>query len=72
MYDSDRSRFTALAEKAEPIAEAVTECPFCRSRQVTQSGKAATTATYWRCIDCGELWNPVRDAAGRQRRGRWS
>jgi len=72
MYDSDRSRFTGLADKGEPVAEAVTACPFCRSDKVTQSGKAPTTDTYWRCLGCGEVWNPARDAAGRQRRGRWS
>jgi len=72
MYETDRSRSASLADKGEPVAEVVTDCPFCRSHQVTQSGKVLTTATYWRCLDCGEVWNPARDAAGRQRRGRWS
>jgi transposase-like protein len=71
MYDSDR-RSTSLADKGEPVVETVTACPFCRSGKVTQSGKTPTTSTYWRCLDCGEIWNPARDAAGRQRRGRWS
>ena len=72
MYDSDRSRFTGQAAKGEPVAEVITDCPFCRSHKVTQSGKAVSTETYWRCVDCGEVCNPARDAAGRQRRGRRS
>jgi transposase-like protein len=70
MFNSDRSRFTNQADKGDPLLEAVTNCPFCRSSQVTSSGKAASTATYWRCTDCGEVWNPARDATGRARRPR--
>jgi transposase-like protein len=72
MHDSDSSRFTGQAARGKPVAEAVTDCPFCRSNKVTQSGKTVSTETYWRCLDCGEVWNPARDAALRQRRGRWS
>ena len=43
---SDRNRFTSQATRGTPVAEAVTDCPFCRSTKVTQSGKTVSTENY--------------------------
>jgi ribosomal protein L37AE/L43A len=32
-------------------------CPFCHSKAVGTLAKQITAATYWRCQECGELWN---------------
>jgi ribosomal protein L37AE/L43A len=32
-------------------------CPFCHSKAVGTLAKEITTATYWRCQACGEVWN---------------
>jgi transposase-like protein len=36
------------------------ECPVCRSADVTTTGRAVTAESYWRCVTCGEVWNVGR------------
>lgn len=38
------------------------QCPKCRSLEVTTVSKVVTAESYWRCGGCGEVWN-----AGRRR-----
>ena len=38
------------------------QCPKCRSLEVTTVSKVVTAESYWRCSGCGEVWN-----AGRRR-----
>ena len=35
-------------------------CPACRSADVTTTSKVANAASYWRCQKCGEVWNVER------------
>ena len=35
-------------------------CPFCNSSKVTTNSKAISILTYWRCTDCGQIWNADR------------
>jgi len=35
-------------------------CPFCRSKDLKTAAKIINESTYWRCIACGEIWNPGR------------
>jgi len=39
-----------------------TQCPKCRSQEVTTVSKVVSAESYWRCGGCGEVWN-----AGRRR-----
>jgi len=39
---------------------APTLCPFCRSRDLRTAAKVINESTYWRCLSCGEIWNPGR------------
>ena len=39
---------------------APTACPFCRALDVKTTSKVIDESTYWRCMKCGEIWNPVR------------
>lgn len=41
-----------------------TACPTCKSRELTTTSKSVTSATYWRCLTCGEVWNAARLQAG--------
>jgi transposase-like protein len=38
------------------------QCPKCRSLEVTTVSKVVSAESYWRCAGCGEVWN-----AGRRR-----
>jgi len=53
------------ADKVHPPSA----CPACRSTELTTTSKTITSASYWRCLACGEIWN-----AGRleTRGGGWS
>ena len=49
-------------------SQAPAQCPACRSSDVTTTSKVITTASYWRCTRCGEVWNAGRlSAASRTR-----
>lgn len=39
-------------------------CPACRSQDVKTTSKVASVDNYWRCGDCGEVWNVARHRAG--------
>lgn len=41
-----------------------TTCPACKSRELTTTSKTVTSASYWRCLTCGEIWNAERLEAG--------
>lgn len=33
-------------------------CPKCGSKQTGSAAKRPTPQSYWRCLKCGEVWNP--------------
>jgi ribosomal protein L37AE/L43A len=43
---------------------APSRCPACRSQDVKTTSKVASVDAYWRCGDCGEVWNVARHRAG--------
>ena len=47
-----------------------TACPTCHSALIITTSKHPDDTSYWRCRDCGEVWNVARrrDQAAR---GRW-
>ena len=60
---------------SEPVKEVTTPtfCPFCRSKDLRTAAKVINESTYWRCLACGEIWNPgrLRPAPPRNFGGRW-
>jgi predicted Zn finger-like uncharacterized protein len=44
--------------------EVPSRCPACRSQDVKTTSKVASADAYWRCGDCGEVWNVARHRAG--------
>ena len=49
---------------APDAGEVPTNCPSCRSRDLKTTSKVVTSATYWRCQACGEVWNVRRQREG--------
>jgi uncharacterized Zn finger protein len=58
MRPPDRAPFNGDITTPEPVT--ITDCPFCRSTSVATTHKTLTASTYWRCLTCGEVWNPSR------------
>ena len=56
-----------------PDVTAPVFCPFCRSKDLKTAAKIINESTYWRCIACGEIWNPAGCGQRRRRilRRRW-
>ena len=46
-------------------------CPACASASVTTTAKNPDIDSYWRCQQCGEVWNVSRSRAARGRNFRW-
>jgi hypothetical protein len=57
--DDNMSQPKELDEPETPA-----RCPSCRSNDVKTTSKVATLDAYWRCNDCGEVWNVARHRAG--------
>jgi ribosomal protein L37AE/L43A len=43
-------------------------CPKCGSRDTSSAAKRPTDNSYWRCLKCGDVWNPSQLMS---RVGRW-
>jgi transposase-like protein len=46
--------------RADPPTPPPQTCPFCKSGEITTTGKSVTDDQYWRCTTCGQVWNPAR------------
>jgi hypothetical protein len=62
----DRDRFTSVPAPSEPVLSANPDCPSCRASRATTTSKTLSASTYWRCLACGNIWNPSRITAGRR------
>lgn len=47
-------------EQRDNDIDAPRGCPACGSRTIVTTSKVVTTDSYWRCADCGEVWNAAR------------
>ncbi|MGE3508767.1 MAG: hypothetical protein AB7N65_07775 [Vicinamibacterales bacterium] len=54
MSSFDRLDSTAV------VTDDVPACPACQSLSVTTAEKYPDQNTYWRCEQCGEVWNVGR------------
>lgn len=50
----------AASRVLTPVSMAPTECPFCKSVTISATGQKVTASIYWRCENCGQIWNPGR------------
>lgn len=63
MADDLRTPERDSLAKARPAT-----CPECGSKAVGTLAKQITAATYWRCHQCGAVWNATRNHGGLPRR----
>lgn len=70
MPNPDGTRFTTASDERDRVLNPVADCPFCRSTRVATASKTVSDSTYWRCLACGEIWNPTR-ARVSPRTNRW-
>jgi len=63
--DVARLRADNMSEQTKADEGAApSRCPACRSQDVKTTSKVASADAYWRCGDCGEVWNVARHRAG--------
>lgn len=64
--------FPGLSDPKPPslVVRVPTVCPTCNSALIVTTHAHPDENSYWRCRDCGEIWNVARrrDHTGR---GRW-
>jgi hypothetical protein len=58
MANSDKFIQTS-ADKLQRLDEPPT-CPKCGSREASSAAKRPTPQSYWRCLKCGDVWNPAQ------------
>ncbi len=46
-------------------------CPKCDSSSITTTAKDPDSSSYWRCKNCGEIWNGSRSRVGRNGGRAW-
>jgi len=66
MKDPDSSSSRSLATDARPPV-----CPNCHSAATVTTATRPDADSYWRCTECGEVWNVARWQADRHRPDRW-
>ena len=59
------------AASPHPSDTSPDSCPACRSRSIVSAGKQPSATSYWRCADCGEIWNDARRQQARTGSGSW-
>jgi predicted Zn finger-like uncharacterized protein len=46
-------------------------CPACQSVSIITTAKIPDATSYWRCTNCGEIWNVSRRHEARPRVQKW-
>jgi predicted Zn finger-like uncharacterized protein len=46
-------------------------CPACRASEIVTTAKSPDSSSYWRCTNCGEIWNESRYQPGRSGGRTW-
>jgi transposase-like protein len=59
-------RSTASEASVLPVA-----CPDCRSATISTTAKTPDANSYWRCAQCGAVWNAGRTRSANPRGGAW-
>ena len=59
MSDS-RGYPTASPAASRHTVDSPASCPACRSPSIVTTAKIPDENSYWRCKDCGEIWNVSR------------
>ena len=49
--------------RSNVAADIPSACPACQSTSIMTTAKSPDVNTYWRCGNCGEIWNVSRREA---------
>ncbi len=69
-FDSRADDATRLAGSSQ-AGDVPTSCPACGSSSIVTTAKNPDSNSYWRCKDCGEVWNASRSDVARGPSARW-
>jgi len=58
------------SESSSPVRTPPT-CPSCRSTDTVTTSASPDAESYWRCTQCGDIWNVVRSQTNRGGATRW-
>lgn len=47
--------FSSSSDWVRPVS-----CPTCKSTSIVTTAKQPDADSYWRCSDCGDVWNAAR------------
>jgi ribosomal protein L37AE/L43A len=56
---ANTDNFIESKPKAEVSLNQPPRCPKCRSTETSSAAKRPTANSYWRCLKCGDVWNPA-------------
>ena len=61
------------SDASSPLTAAVkpASCPACTSASIVTTAKSPDADTYWRCTNCGEIWNVSRSQKQQYGRRQW-
>ena len=63
-----RMTWSRHSRRIDPIP---TSCPACQSSSIGTTAKIPDADNYWRCENCGEVWNASRSQTDWYRGQRW-
>ena len=56
---ANTDNFIDTKPKVEASLSQPPRCPKCRSTETSSAAKRPTANSYWRCLKCGDVWNPA-------------
>jgi predicted Zn finger-like uncharacterized protein len=68
-YRLSSSQGRSLTRRAD--AGTPTTCPACQSPSIVTTENKPDASSYWRCENCGEVWNDSRLDTTRNASGGW-
>ena len=69
-FDPRAHESTRLAGSSQ-AADVPASCPTCGSSSIVTTAKIPDRDSYWRCKDCGEVWNDSRSQRPHRGVGQW-
>lgn len=56
---ANTDNFIGDKQKVTASLDQPPRCPKCRSTETSSAAKRPTANSYWRCLKCGDVWNPA-------------
>ncbi len=69
-FDARADEATRSASSSRAV-DVPTSCPACQSSSIVTTAKVPDRDSYWRCKDCGEVWNNSRSQSPHRGASQW-